>query len=325
MGPNGAISLVLTSLALLALGRDTEKSIARAQLLACGALMLAVVALTGYLYGARELYEVARVTGIALPTPFAFFALALAILTSRTDVAPVAVLVGSRPGSVMARRLLPAALALPLVMGFLRVLGQDAGLYDTGLGTAMFGVALATTFVVLIWRNAGHANALDNERLHALTEKRESERRFRRLADLAPVMIFLTDSAKQCIWVNEPWLKFVGRRLEEELGDGWAEDLHPDDRTRCFDTYRKSFDARKPFERWSTGSAAAMVSTDGCSATGSHRSPAMCSPAISDRASTSPTARTSKHVKRRRAKQLNRRIASKTNSWRLSHTSCGRR
>src|SRR5205085_8319500 len=108
MGPNGAISLVLTSLALLALRRDTEKSIARAQVLACGALMLAVVALTGYLYGARELYDVARVTGIALPTPFAFFALALAILTSRTDVAPVAVLVGSRPGSVMARRLLPA-------------------------------------------------------------------------------------------------------------------------------------------------------------------------------------------------------------------------
>ncbi len=112
-------------------------------------------------------------------------------------------------------------------MGYVRVLGQEAGLYDTGFGTAMFGVALALTFVALIWRTAQHANALDTDRQQAQTATRESEGRFRRLADQTPVMIFLTDAAKQCIWVNEPWLRFVGRTLEQEQGEGWADSLHP--------------------------------------------------------------------------------------------------
>jgi PAS domain S-box-containing protein len=76
---------------------------------------------------------------------------------------------------------------------------------------------------------------------------RESEQRFRNMADAAPVMIWLSGPDKLCTWFSKPWLDFVGRPMEQELGDGWAENVHPDDRDRCLGTYNSSFDARQPF------------------------------------------------------------------------------
>lgn len=74
-----------------------------------------------------------------------------------------------------------------------------------------------------------------------------SERFFRELADNAPVMIWRSRPDKQCDWFNKPWLDFVGRTMEQELGDGWAENVHRDDFDRCLRTYVESFDARRPF------------------------------------------------------------------------------
>jgi PAS domain S-box-containing protein len=61
---------------------------------------------------------------------------------------------------------------------------------------------------------------------------KESERRFRTLADTAPVFIWMSDRDGQCVFVNKPWLDFSGRTLEQDLGRGWAESLHPEDRER---------------------------------------------------------------------------------------------
>jgi PAS domain S-box-containing protein len=77
---------------------------------------------------------------------------------------------------------------------------------------------------------------------------RKSEEHFRTLANSAPVMLWLSGTDKLCTFVNEPWLKFSGRTLTEELGDGWAAGVHPDDLDRRVTTYASSFDARRSFE-----------------------------------------------------------------------------
>ncbi len=89
------------------------------------------------------------------------------------------------------------------------------------------------------------ANAL--ARRQAEGAARESEGRFQAMADCAPVMVWLSTTDGRCTYFNSPWLEFTGRRLDEELGDGWAEGVHPDDLERCLHVYRNAIEKQERF------------------------------------------------------------------------------
>ena len=86
------------------------------------------------------------------------------------------------------------------------------------------------------------------ERTLAEEALRESEERFRLIANTAPVMIWMSDAEKQITYLNQTWLDFTGLPLDAALGDGWAEVPHPDEAERCRDVYVKASEQREPFQ-----------------------------------------------------------------------------
>lgn len=103
----------------------------------------------------------------------------------------------------------------------------------------LFLFLAATPFMVLA--------VLVEEQKQSERAFRESEARFRLVADTAPVLIWMSGTDKLCTYFNKPWLDFTGRSVELELGNGWAEGVHSEDLNRCLETYTRAFDRREEF------------------------------------------------------------------------------
>jgi two-component sensor histidine kinase len=140
------------------------------QLLALAAGAIALVALAGCSYGAPGFdtrASGAPAPGMAPHTAVAFLILCAGILCVHPDRGLMRVVTSQGPGGVVARRLLPAALFLPLVLGALRLEGQRAGFYGLGLGLALFAVANVFTSAGLVWWIAALLHRTDADRRQA--------------------------------------------------------------------------------------------------------------------------------------------------------------
>jgi len=113
------------------------------------------------------------------------------------------------------------------------------------------------------------------DRVAAQQALRESEARFRNMADTAPVMIWVADASGVSTYFNKQWLDFTGKTMKAEVNDGWSKGIHPDDRDLCLATFETSFEQRKQFEmeyrlrrhdgeyRWILDSGTPRFSADG--------------------------------------------------------------
>src|SRR5258707_1480876 len=170
-----ALSFVMLGTALWLLGNSQRFVLT--QLNALIVMGIALLALTGYLYGVASLYGVLAFTSIAFHSALAFLIVSMGILLARPDRGLIAVLTSNGPGGIMARGLLPAAILIPLLFGWLRLKGQQLGLYGTEFGLALFALSNIITFACLVWWNARSLNRADAQRKQAETAvKRYAER-----------------------------------------------------------------------------------------------------------------------------------------------------
>jgi hypothetical protein len=90
----------------------------------------------------------------------------------------------------MARRVLPVALFLPALLGWLRLAGERGGLYGTEFGLALFAKSNITSFAFVIWLSAGALNRTDEIRRGAADKLLASEASFRQLAEAVPQIVW---------------------------------------------------------------------------------------------------------------------------------------
>jgi PAS domain S-box-containing protein len=119
--------------------------------------------------------------------------------------------------------------------GPFRVQPADAGLVSLQL--FLFFVSVPIMFLSVLSRQQHKTDA----------SLRESEQRFRSLVDTAPVMVWMCGVDAQCTFLNKPWLDFTGTPLEKQLGMGWLESVHPDDRGKCENVCRSAFETKQSF------------------------------------------------------------------------------
>jgi PAS domain S-box-containing protein len=239
MGPPASTSFLILGCALFLATYDARgRRLASA--LSTVPVAIASLSLTGYLLGADQLFGVAQFTGIAWQTSTVIAVLGIGLMSAIPEHGLPAAMRRPDAGGSVLRRLIVPVIVFPLTMGWLRVLGQHAGLYDMEFGTALRTLMEIGLFLMLLWWTANsisrHASAAEQ----AEQALRESEQRFKTLTSRAPVGIFQTDEKGNCLFVNERWCEMAGMSAAQARGQGWANALHPDDRQRV---YREWYDA----------------------------------------------------------------------------------
>ncbi len=166
MAPNTAFNFMLSGIALFLLncpGRLRRIS----QNLSLVVAFLSLLALLGYAYSANYLYSVPSFLPMALHTAALFLLLSLGMLFAQTDYDAVALFVSNTPGGIIARRLLPFALAVPAILGALRLWAEKQGMYKGEFGVTIMVVVSIAVFTTLIWWNAVLLNKADFQRRQA--------------------------------------------------------------------------------------------------------------------------------------------------------------
>ena len=185
MAPNTAFNFTLLGLALFVLDIRLGRRLWPSQLISIVGAGTSLLALVGYAYSTKAFYGVGSFIPMALHTALTFLVLLMGLLFSRPQRGVMETFSSDSAGGTMARLLLPAAIFLPFFLGWLRLVGERAGLYNADVGLALFVVFNMLTFAVLVWWNAGALYRADMERRRTAQELARSHAElFKRNAEM---------------------------------------------------------------------------------------------------------------------------------------------
>ena len=164
MALNSAVALAGCGLALLLLDAETRGGVRPAEIGGAIALLVAFLGLVGYAYGAEPLYAFQRNVGMSLPTAGALFTLSVGILAARADRGVASFVSASDPGGIFLRRLLPAAIIVPVGLGWMWTYVRSRGSLSPETGVSLFVVAVVAVFVIVLLVSARAVRTLDRQR-----------------------------------------------------------------------------------------------------------------------------------------------------------------
>ncbi len=179
-----------------------------------------------YLLGVQAMHEWFGVP-MALNTGIAFCALSVTIFCVRPDTWLMSIFIGSHAGSVMARRLLPPILVIPLLIAWLWLHGERTGVFASHIGVVLAAILYTFSLLWLLWVNARSVNRTDMHREAAEHALRQSERKLRLFIDNSPVAIAMLDHDMRYMAVSRRWLTDSGLHDQDIIGRSYYE-IFPD-------------------------------------------------------------------------------------------------
>ncbi len=231
MAVTTAFSFMLLALGLLLLTRRSRLAFHVVEILVSLADLLTLVVLLIYLFDFSTLNNTLAHTQMALHTALTLSILSTSILLSFQPTFAIKVLSGDGLGSVSIRRLLPPAILVPAILGWLSFLGQKVGLYDPVAGVAIFTASNIVILCVFIGWNAESLNATDASRRQAEAALRKSEERFRtsveNMLDPYAILTASRDASGQIVdfiyeYINDAGLKALGLERSAILEKGFV-------------------------------------------------------------------------------------------------------
>ncbi|MBI4331542.1 MAG: PAS domain S-box protein [Chloroflexi bacterium] len=223
--PQTSVALAFTGVSLLLLGGTRLWTVWTAQILGLAVGFIALVATIGYVYQSLPFYAVTTYTGMALPTVFGFLAVSSGIICARPDRGLAALPASPMAGGMLVRRLLPAIIIIPVVLGGLRAWGERAGLFTNEFGLALEATVYIVAVALPLWVFAGTLQRTEAERQAANRALEDysvriqaAEQKYRGLYDSIKDGIVYTDITGKFLNCNQAYSDMLGYSEEELRG-----------------------------------------------------------------------------------------------------------
>jgi len=247
MAPTSALCLFLIGVSLLVL--DVRRCYPVAQLLTILAALVSLTAFIGYVYGVGSLYAGGSSTAMALHSTLCFLLLSSGILLTRQDHGLLAIVTSDAAGGVMARRLLPAAILIPLLLGWVTVLDEEAGLHGPAFGVFLVVIWSIVSFAALTWWNSGSLYRLDVERQRAQDELNKGQAQLAEAQRIAHVGSAEWDIVTNAVTWSDEMFRVCGYE-PSDVQPGYEvflQRVHPDDRTQVEQNIARTLRSGDPF------------------------------------------------------------------------------
>ena len=225
MSPVAALNLSVLGFALLILDREEYRW--PVEVFGLGALLISMLALIGYAYGVPSLYDFFPYSSIAIHTALTFSILSLGILFARPEQGLMKLLSSDNLGGAIARRLMPAAILVPFILGWLLLTGQRMGLYDSTFRLVLFAVSSVIAFAILIWWNTGLLQQADLVRQQAQMQLGQSKEREAAILYASLDAVITIDHQGRVLEFNPAAQKIFGYDRADVLGQEMSQLIIP--------------------------------------------------------------------------------------------------
>ncbi len=241
MGPPAAVALFLSGGVLLYLVAARQASIAALQGIGLATFLVGLFPLMGHAYDDHLLYNVAGRTNTAMHTAVALALLGIGLVVVRPGGGFVHRICEDTPGGLLLRRFLPVVLLLPLLLGWVHTLMERHNVLGPPAATSFVAVVTILALLLLLWWNA--------DTIHrSQFALRESEERFRSLAEAMPNIVFISRPGGHCEYVNRLFYEYTGLEDGAGLGHGWRQAVHPADFPRIEAVAQQAHHSGTPYE-----------------------------------------------------------------------------